>query len=67
MHDWAVTVERLSGRLHVDLKSGIGPEPVLELLRAISSAIATEEVGEEVGSNLLAEIDARRAAALPYL
>jgi len=29
MHEWAITVERLSGRLDVDLKSGRGPDQVL--------------------------------------
>ncbi len=38
MHDWAVTVERLGGRMHEDLKSGIGPRPVLDFLRAATEA-----------------------------
>lgn len=67
MHEWAITVERLSGRMHVDLKSGIGPDPVLDLLRAISSAMALEEVGETVDDALLAHIDTLRQAALPFL
>ena len=67
MHEWAITVERLSGRLHVDLKSSIGPAPVLDLLRAISSAMALEEAGQTVDDALLAQISTLRRAALPLM
>lgn len=52
MHDWAVTVERLGGRLDVDLKGGIGPPEVLRLLEAISGAMAIEEAGGTVDKAL---------------
>lgn len=67
MHEWAITVERLSGRLHVDLKGGEGPPTVLALLQVISTAMAAEENGETVTDALLEEIASKRAAALPFL
>jgi hypothetical protein len=67
MHEWAITVERLSGRMHVDLKSSMGPDPVLDLLRVISSAMAREEAGETVDDALLARINTLRQTALPFL
>ena len=50
MHEWAFTVERLGGRLKADLKSNVGPAPVLEFLRAASEAMAIEEEGGVVPS-----------------
>jgi putative GTP pyrophosphokinase len=67
MHEWAITVERLSGRLQEDLKSSRGPEPLLALLAAISEAMALEEVGEQVGEDLLARMSNLRKAAVPWL
>lgn len=67
MHEWAITVERLSGRLDVDLKSSVGPPSVLALLRAISQAMAIEESGGTVSETLIDEIHARRAEAVPFL
>jgi len=67
MHEWAVTVERLSGRLQSDLKSGDGPEPVLAWLLAISQAMALEEAGETVDTELVMQIAALRQGALPFL
>lgn len=67
MHEWAITVERLSGRLAEDLKSERGPQEVVELLRVISEAMAIEESGGLVPSQLAQMIERRREAALPYL
>lgn len=67
MHEWAVTVERLSGRLKKDLKGGAGPPQILELLEAISEAMALEELGQAVPAGLEMRIDQLRQAALPYL
>jgi hypothetical protein len=49
MHEWAVTVERLSGRINEDLKSGSGPQELLSLFRAISEAMA---IGKAAASYL---------------
>ncbi len=67
MHEWAVTVERLGGRIEADLKSGIGPRPVLDFLRMASAAMAIEEAGGTVARELVAEVVTLRAAAMPYL
>lgn len=67
MHEWAITVERLSGRLGSDLKSGAGPAQVLSLLQAISDAMAIEEAGGVVGPEQLAQIGSLRRAALAFL
>lgn len=67
MHEWAITVERLGGRLRQDLKSGIGPPPLLKWLEAISEAMALEESGETVDTVLVDRIAVLRERALPYL
>ena len=67
MHEWAVTVERLGGRIEADLKSGVGPRPVLDFLRTASAAMAIEEAGGMVARELAAEVVTLRAAAMPYL
>jgi hypothetical protein len=67
MHEWAVAVERWGGRLGEDLKSGRGPQPVLDWLEAISEALAIEESGGIVDSSLAARIARLRQAALPLL
>lgn len=67
MHQWAIVVERLSGRLRADLKSGGGPAEVLALLAAISKAMALEERRETVPKDLLDEMNELQRAAVPYL
>jgi ppGpp synthetase/RelA/SpoT-type nucleotidyltranferase len=70
MHDWAIAVERLAGRMGPgaeDLKSGLGPREIVELMEAISEAMALEEAGQEVDSSLVDRIDRLRPLALPYL
>lgn len=67
MHEWAVAVERLSGRIGQDLKSGRGPAPVLDWLTAVSEALAIEETGGIVDSRLTGRIARLRTAALRYV
>lgn len=67
MHEWAYTVERLSGRLRADLKGGQGPKEVLDLMEAISEAMALEEAGETVDTATVERIGRLRQAAVPYL
>lgn len=67
MHEWAITVEGLSGRLEADLKGGIGPAPVLALFEAISQAMALEEEGSVVGTDLLDTIESLRREAVPWI
>lgn len=63
MHEWAIAVERFSGRLGEDLKSGRGPAPMLEWLSAVSEAMATEESGAVVAQEMLSRIDRLREGA----
>ena len=67
MHEWAISVERLSGRLKEDLKSGSGPIELLDLLSAISEAMAIEEQGGVVSADLLERMRVLRVRAVPYL
>jgi len=67
MHEWAIAVERLSGRMGADLKGGQGPQPVLDLLEAISEATALEERGEPVENDLLERMRQLREVALPLM
>jgi len=55
-HDWAYTVETWGGRLGVDLKSGQGPAEALDLLTALSEAMAIDEAGQSVPQALLDKI-----------
>jgi hypothetical protein len=67
MHEWAIAVERLSGRVGQDLKSGRGPDPVLAWLAAVSEAMAAEEGGETVPQDLLATISRLRVGANEFM
>lgn len=67
MHDWAIAVERYGGRLQADLKSSVGPAPVLDWLAAVSEAMALEEREETVDATLMARIDRLRSGAVRYL
>lgn len=66
MHSWAITVERLSGRIGENLK-GDGKHAVQQLLAVISEAMALEETGMEVDEMLLTEMARLRMLATPYL
>lgn len=66
MHEWAITVERLSGRIGENLKRD-GRHAVQELLASISHAMALEEVGMTVDASLLMKMDELRRRAVPYL
>lgn len=66
MHAWAITVERLSGRRHEDLKAGQGPPELLELLSVVSEAMAIEEAGEVVPQTTLDRIAELRKGTVGY-
>lgn len=67
MHEWAITVERLSGRLEEDLKSGHGPMAVLDWLQAISEAMALEESGLEIDAAAETRLSQLKELAVPFL
>lgn len=60
-HQWAYTVEKVGGRLGVDLKSGIGPIEALKYFGLVSDAMEREEAGQMVPEYLLREIDRARS------
>ena len=66
-HEWAVTVERLGGRLDEDLKSGRGPKEILEFLQTVSEAMALEETSNTVPQELERLIIEKRRSAAPFL
>lgn len=66
-HEWATTIERIGGRIRQDLKAGVGPRPVLEFFQAVSEAMAIEEAGEVVPSELVGRIQALRRTAEPMM
>lgn len=66
MHGWAITVERLSGRLGSNLKTDGEQAPQL-LLAAISEAMALEEAGRDVDTSLLDRMQLLRETAAPFL
>ncbi len=67
MHDWAFSIEQLGGRIGEELKSGRGPAPVLDFLRAVAEAMAVDEGGGAIPSRLREELAELRSQALPYL
>jgi ppGpp synthetase/RelA/SpoT-type nucleotidyltranferase len=67
MHEWAIAVERLGGRLRQDLKSGDGPTEVLDWLSAISEAMAIEEQGGTVSPERIERLRELRTHAVPFL
>lgn len=66
MHAWAVTVERVSGRIGMNLKQD-GEHAIQELMRTISEAMAIEERGGIVNDTMQQEIARLRTLANPYL
>ena len=66
MHEWAITVERISSRIGTNLK-GDGGHAVQQLMAAISEAMAIEESGGVVPERLESLIRERRLVADPFL
>lgn len=66
-HEWAYTVESVTSRFGLDIKAGGGPPPVRDWFAAVSEAMALEERGEPVESELVQRVSTLRSAAQPYL
>lgn len=66
-HEWAYTVESVTSRFGLAIKSGGGPPPVREWFQAVSMAMALEEHGQVVDADLLQRVHTLRKAAQPYL
>lgn len=66
-HEWAYTVESVTSRFGLDIKSGGGPPEVRDWFLAVSEAMALEEHGQTVGPDLLDRVYRLRQAAQPFL
>jgi putative GTP pyrophosphokinase len=66
-HAWAISVERVGGRLREDLKSGSGPPELLQFFGVASEGMAMEEAGITPTLEFLAKFDSVRKAAAPWL
>lgn len=49
------------------MKGGKGPEPLLEWLKTVSEAMALEEAGQPVDSELLERLEILRRGAVPFM
>lgn len=67
MHEWAYTVEGMTSRFGLDVKSGRAPEPVARWFQAVSEAMAIEETGQIVDDALWQRVATLRESAMPYL
>ncbi|WP_079928574.1 RelA/SpoT domain-containing protein [Gordonia sp. i37] len=67
MHEWAFMVERVTGQMGADVKSGKGPQAVRDWFQAVSEALALEEQGLTVHETLAERVTSLRAAAQPFL
>ena len=66
MHEWAITVERLSWRTRQNLKTD-GDHPLQRLMSVISQAMAIEEEGGVVTEEIVRSLAILRAEAQPHL
>lgn len=66
-HEWAFTVESVTSRYGLAIKSGGGPREVREWFQAVSAAMAVEERGGTVDDDLLQRVYTLRLAAQPFL
>ncbi len=67
MHDWAITVERLTGRTGFDLKSSKGPPEIQEFFSLASTLMAVDENGGDVDPDMLMRMTALREGAIQFL
>jgi hypothetical protein len=67
MHEWAITVERLSGRTGFDLKSSEGPKELQEFFGLASELMALDEIGEDVDLAKLQRMTELGDIALQFL
>ncbi|MFT4042180.1 MAG: hypothetical protein QM673_03360, partial [Gordonia sp. (in: high G+C Gram-positive bacteria)] len=67
MHEWAFMVERVTGQMGTDIKSGKGPQAVRDWFQAVSEAMALEEQGLTVHETLAERVTSLRVTAQPFL
>lgn len=66
MHEWAIAVERLSWRTRMNLKTD-GDHVIQQMMAVISAAMAIEEGGGVVPTEVLRSLSQLRRDAQPYL
>lgn len=67
MHSWAIFVERATAIVNQNLKGGEGPPEFQEWLRLVAEAIAIEEMGGTVATELADRIGELRRVVEPLL
>lgn len=67
MHEWAITVERLSGRTGLGLKSADGPPELKEFFTYVSVLMAIDESGASADADMLNHMSTLRETALEFL
>jgi len=67
MHEWAITVERLSGRTGFNLKSAEGPDQLQEFFGLASELMAIDETGGAADPEMLQRMTDLREVALQFL
>jgi putative GTP pyrophosphokinase len=67
MHDWAIVIERLGGRLHLDIKSGNGPPELLEFFRLVALIDQILESGEHVTDEVVSAVTVARVRAIALI
>jgi putative GTP pyrophosphokinase len=65
-HEWAEAIERTDKRLSLNMKSGEGPEELLEYFRLAADGLAYEDAGEVPGPEFLRHFEKARKRAQPY-
>jgi putative GTP pyrophosphokinase len=67
MHDWAIVIERLGGRLNLDIKSGNAPPDLLEFFRLVALTDQILESGGLVTDELVSAVTHARTRALALI
>lgn len=67
MHEWAVTVERLSGQRGLNLKSAEGPPELHEFFTHVSVLMAVDEAGGTPDADMISTMTMLRDVAVEFL
>jgi ppGpp synthetase/RelA/SpoT-type nucleotidyltranferase len=67
MHEWAIAVERLSGRTGINLKGVEGPSEIQEFFSLASALMAIDEAGETADPDMLKRMTELRENAIEFL
>lgn len=67
MHDWSISVEKLGGRLGLDIKSGKAPPGILGFFQLVSKIDDLLERGQVVPDDLRTAVTTARATAIALI